>query len=421
MKTYLVGGAVRDKLLGIDDHESGDRDWVIVGGDIQSLLDAGYQQVGKDFPVFLHPDSKEEYALARTERKSGKGYTGFECISDSSITLKEDLLRRDLTINAIAQTAEGELIDYYAGINDLNNRVLRHVSSAFGEDPLRVLRVARFAARFHSLGFTIADETMALMRSMSREGELEHLIPERVWKETEKALQTTSPQIYFKTLRECDALQVLFPEIDCLFGVPQTEKHHPEIDTGIHTLMVLEQASKLSSVVAVRFAALTHDLGKGITPKTEWPRHIAHESTGKKLVKKLCKRLRVPKDCSDLALLVCEFHLHSHRAFELKPSTIQKLFKSLDLYRRPERLDLFLVACEADMRGRKGFENNDYPQNIYLKSCFTAAKNITAKTIETENLSGKEIGQAIDVERIRAIAEVKKTNKERQGSSNNEQ
>ncbi len=420
MKTYLVGGAVRDKLLNSPGHESADRDWVVVGSSIQAMLDAGYHQVGKDFPVFLHPDTKEEYALARTERKSGKGYTGFDCISDSSITLEEDLLRRDLTINAIAQTPESELIDPYGGVDDINNRILRHVSQAFTEDPLRVLRVARFAARFHSLGFSIADETLALMKAISDQGELEHLIPERVWKETEKALQTDSPHIYFQTLRECNSLKVLFPEIDCLFGVPQTEKHHPEIDTGIHTLMVLEQAARLSPNTAIRFAALTHDLGKGITPESKWPKHIAHEHTGVKLVKKLCKRLRVPNDCSELALQVCEYHLHSHRAFELKPSTIQKLFKSLDLYRKPERFEQFLIACEADMRGRKGFENNDYPQREFLNECSQVALGINSKTIDTGNLSGKEIGLAIDNERTQAIAQVKKANKELQGNNHDE-
>lgn len=415
MKTYLVGGAVRDKLLNTPGHENAERDWVVVGGDSKTLLAAGYQQVGKDFPVFLHPDTKEEYALARTERKSGKGYTGFECISNPSITLEEDLLRRDLTINAIAQTSDGELIDPYGGVGDIKKRLLRHVSKAFAEDPLRVLRVARFAARFHSLGFTVANETMQLMRAMSKAGELEHLIPERVWKETEKALATHSPHIYFQVLRECHALKVLFPEIDCLFGVPQNEKYHPEIDTGIHTLMVLEQAAQISQnmdqKISIRFSALTHDLGKGITPKKEWPKHIRHEYTGIKLVQQLCNRLRVPKDCSELALLVCEYHLHSHRAFELKPATLQRLFHSLDLYRRPERLELFLIACEADMRGRKGFENSEYPQSNYIKECSAAALAITSKNINTENLSGKELGAAIDKGRIQAIAQIKKAYK----------
>lgn len=404
MKTYLVGGAVRDELLGIPAHE---RDWVVVGATAETMLEAGFQPVGRDFPVFLHPQTKEEYALARQERKSGKGYTGFTCISDPTVTLEQDLLRRDLTINSIARDDDGHLVDPYGGTNDLQARILRHVSPAFGEDPLRVLRVARFAARFHTMGFSIAEETIELMRTMSASGELSDLVPERVWKETEKALLTESPQVYFQVLRACNALEVLFPELDALFGIPQTEKYHPEIDTGIHTLMVLEQASRLSTSITVRFAALTHDLGKGITPKAEWPRHIGHEFKGKALVKDLCRRLRIPTDCAELALLTCEQHLNCHRALELKPATVQKLFKTLDLYRRPERLEAFLLACEADARGKKGFEETPYPQKAYLTACFAAASAIQARNLDTEGLTGKEIGEKVELQRISAITEIK--------------
>ena len=404
MNTYLVGGAVRDLQLGLPVY---DRDWVVVGASISEMLDKGYQQVGKDFPVFLHPKTKEEYALARTERKSGPGYSGFECISDPNITLEQDLLRRDLTINAMAHDHQQQLIDPYHGLSDIQNKKLRHVSQAFTEDPLRVLRVARFAARFYHLGFSIADETLLLMQQISSNGELTSISPERIWVETEKALKTEHPHIYFSVLKECGALQLLFPEIAQLFGVPQTEQHHPEIDTGIHTLMVLEQASLKSNDTTVRFAALVHDLGKGITPKSEWPRHIQHETRGKALVKALCQRLRAPKHYTELALLVCEYHLHSHRAYDLKPATIAKLFKSLDLYRRPERLTPFLLSCEADSRGRKGFEQRAYPQADYLQRCFQASVNITAKDLKQQDLSGAEIGLAIEQQRIQAIKAIK--------------
>jgi tRNA nucleotidyltransferase (CCA-adding enzyme) len=405
METYLVGGAVRDKLLNLPVHE---RDWVVVGATAKMMTDAGYQQVGKDFPVFLHPENKEEFALARIERKIGKGYTGFECVSNPNVTLEDDLLRRDLTINAIAEKEDGTLIDPYGGVDDIREKLLRHVSPAFNEDPLRVLRVARFAARFHHLGFRIADETFNLMQTMSASGELNDLVAERIWKETEKALGTESPHMFFKILHECGALKVLFKEIDVLFGIPQTATYHPEIDTGIHTLMVLEQAAKLSNDITVRFAALVHDLGKGITPSSEWPRHIQHESRGKPLVKQLCQRLKVPNNCLELGLLACEHHLNCHRAFELRPITIQKMFRALDLYRRPERLEPFLLACHADACGRLGFEENPYPQSDYLKACFSAATAISSKDITPAGLTGKELGQLIEEKRIAAIGEVKK-------------
>lgn len=405
MKTYLVGGAVRDKQLDLQVY---DRDWVVVGSTPQTMLSQGFEQVGKDFPVFLHPRSKEEYALARTERKKAVGYTGFECFSDSSVTLEEDLKRRDLTINAMAEDEQGNIIDPYQGLQDIADKKLRHVSEAFIEDPLRILRVARFAARFATQGFTVADETRALMAQMSLDGELQSISAERIWVETEKALKTANPEVYFQVLRDCGALAVLFAEVDALFGVPQTATHHPEIDTGVHTLMVLQQATLLSADIGVRFAALTHDLGKGLTPESEWPRHIKHEIRGVKLVKNLCRRLRVPNDIRDLSVHVSEFHLHSHRALELKPATVHKLFQSLDIFRRPERLQQFLLACEADAKGRKGFEHRPYPQAQYLSDCFAAVKDISVRDIDMTGLEGPAIGKALTQVRIDAIKSVTK-------------
>jgi tRNA nucleotidyltransferase (CCA-adding enzyme) len=405
MKTYLVGGAVRDKLLGL---EFSDRDWLVVGATLDDMLDQGFKSVGQDFPVFLHPRSQEEYALARKERKMGKGYTGFACISDPSISLEDDLLRRDLTINAIAEDEDGTLHDPYGGIDDIKRKLLRHVSPAFSEDPLRVLRVARFAARFAYLGFSVADETMRLMRRISDSGELSSLKAERVFKETEKALRSKSPAVYFQVLRDCGALAVLFPEVDALFGVPQTATHHPEIDCGIHTLMVLEQAAILSDDTAVRFAALTHDLGKALSRKADLPKHHGHEVSGLKPVTALCQRLGVPNDYKALALLCCQYHLHSHRAFELKAATIAKLIKAADAYRRPERFSQFLLVCEADSKGRLGFEQRPYPQRDYLQRCFDNTKGISRDAIDHSNLSGPEIGQAIEQARIAAINLIKK-------------
>lgn len=409
MKTYLVGGAVRDKLLSLAVY---DRDWLVTGATVQQMLDQGYEQVGKDFPVFLHPKTKEEYALARTERKMGAGYTGFECFSDSSVTLEEDLLRRDLTINAIAEDDSGHIIDPYHGQADIQKKMLRHVSSAFSEDPLRILRVARFAARFAEQGFGIAPETLQLMQKMSTADELNCISAERIWVETEKALKTSHPQVYFQVLYDCGALQIIFPEIHALFGVPQTAEHHPEIDCGIHTLMVLEQATKFSQSLAVRFAALTHDLGKALTAEEEWPRHIQHEIRGLKPLKALCKRLRVPNDIRDLALLVCQYHLHSHRAMELKAKTLLKLFQSLDCFRKPERLPLFLAACEADARGRLGFEQRDYPQHAYLSQAFAKIQNISVRDIDISNLKGPEIGEALNQHRIKALKQFRQQHAE---------
>lgn len=405
MKVYLVGGAVRDKLLGL---EVKDRDWVVTGTTPEKMLSQGFQAVGADFPVFLHPDTHEEYALARTERKTGNGYNGFSCISDPSITIEQDLLRRDLTINAIAEDDNRNLVDPYGGQQDIHDRLLRHVSDAFVEDPLRVLRVARFAARFAHLGFRIADETLALMQTLSQSGELNNLTTERVFQETDRALASQSPQVYFDVLRQCDALSILFPEVDALFGVPQTAKHHPEIDTGIHTLMVLEQATKLSNNNAVRFSALTHDLGKALTPESNWPKHHSHEHLGVKPVKALCKRLKVPNSYQQLAVHVCQFHLHCHRAFELKPATLAKLFKQLDAYRKPEQFEQFLLACKADALGRKGFENNQYPQTEYLQQAFALCQQVKASDIDA-SIQGKEIGLAIEQLRIEKLSQLKKS------------
>lgn len=375
MQTYLVGGAVRDKLLGLPVK---DRDWVVVGASLDDMLAQNFRQVGKDFPVFLHPESKEEYALARTERKIGPGHRGFDFDSSASVTLEEDLIRRDLTINAIAETETGELIDPYGGRDDIENRVLRHTSDAFVEDPLRVLRVARFAARFHHMGFKVAPETMLLMMQIVQAGELETLTSERVWNELELALTYQTPAEFVRILRECGALAVILPEVDNLFGVPQPEKYHPEIDTGEHILLCLNQASDLTDDAAVMYATLVHDVGKGLTPPEKWPSHIGHEKSGLRLLEELEQRLPVPKEFAALARLVCEHHTKLHRVQELKPSTALGLIESLDAIRRPERLDKFLSACEADARGRTGLESRDYPQREYLSAIHSAILSINS-------------------------------------------
>ncbi|MGE2106763.1 multifunctional CCA addition/repair protein [Citrobacter koseri] len=401
MKIYLVGGAVRDALLGLPVK---DKDWVVVGATPQEMLDAGYQQVGRDFPVFLHPQTREEYALARTERKSGSGYTGFTCYAAPDVTLEEDLQRRDLTINALAQDDDGHIVDPYQGRRDLDNRLLRHVSPAFSEDPLRVLRVARFAARYAHLSFRIADETLALMRDMTAAGELEHLTPERVWKETESALTTRNPQVFFQVLRDCGALRVLFPEVDALFGVPAPAKWHPEIDTGIHTLMTLSMAAMLSPNVDVRFATLCHDLGKGLTPKALWPRHHGHGPAGVKLVEQLCQRLRVPNEIRDLAKLVAEFHDLIHTFPILQPKTIVKLFDSIDAWRKPQRVEQIALTSEADVRGRTGFEASDYPQGRWLREAWLVAQAVPTKEVVEAGFKGAEIREELTRRRIAAVA-----------------
>jgi tRNA nucleotidyltransferase (CCA-adding enzyme) len=404
MEIYLVGGAVRDRLLGRPVHE---RDWVVVGATPAAMLALGYSQVGKDFPVFLHPDTREEHALARTERKSGRGYTGFICDFTPGITLEADLLRRDLTINAIAEAGDGTLIDPYHGQADLQARLLRHVSPAFREDPLRVLRVARFAARYAPLGFTIAAETLALMREIAEGGELNDLTPERVWKETERALGEEQPQVYFRVLRDCGALAVLFPEIDRLFGVPQPPQHHPEIDTGIHTLMVLEQAARLSPEPRVRFAALVHDLGKADTPPEKWPAHHGHEASGLKHIRALSTRLRVPRQFQELGEITSEYHLNCHRVRELNPDTLLKKLLGLDAIRRPERFEEFLLACEADARGRLGLEQRDYTQPAYFRAALQAIRQVDMKPLLERNLEGPAFAVALNAARKAALVRFK--------------
>jgi tRNA nucleotidyltransferase (CCA-adding enzyme) len=404
LKRYLVGGAVRDNLLNLPITE---QDWVVVGSTPEQMLAEGYQQVGKDFPVFLHPQTREEYALARTERKSGTGYYGFSCHAEPDVTLEQDLLRRDLTINAIARSDDGTLIDPYHGQEDLAQRILRHVSLAFSEDPLRVLRVARFAARFAPLGFQIAPETLALMSTMAQQGELTHLTAERVWKETEKALLTERPDIYFQVLRDCGALKVLFPEIDCLFGIPAPEKWHPEIDTGVHTLMTLRIAAQLSHDADVRFAALCHDLGKGLTPPEYWPRHHGHGVAGVERVEQLCQRLRIPNTHRDLAKLVAEFHDLVHTINLLRPSTLLKLLDSLDVWRKPQRLEQLIITSEADARGRLYFENSPYPQGDYLRQAWQAACDVSVKDIVAQGIQGNAIREELNNQRIHAIAQWK--------------
>ncbi len=405
MKIYLVGGAVRDALLNLPIK---DKDWVVVGSTPSELLTLGYSQVGADFPVFLHPKTKEEHALARTERKSGSGYQGFICDFSPDISLEEDLLRRDLTVNAMAQDDDGHIIDPYNGQQDIINKKLRHVSNAFAEDPLRVLRVARFAARFAHLGFTIADETLELMADIAASGELALLTPERVWQETERALGESQPWVYFQALRECGALAIIFPQLDRLFGIPQPAKHHPEIDCGIHTLMVLEQASKLTTDVSIRWASLLHDLGKGLTKTDILPSHHGHEQSGEKLVIELNQQLKTPTEFKDLARLVCIYHTHVHRAFELKPQTLLRFFNKIDLWRKPERLQKILIACKADSRGRTGFENVDYQQAEYINQMAEACLNITARQFVERGITGKAIGEAMAEERIELITQLKK-------------
>jgi tRNA nucleotidyltransferase (CCA-adding enzyme) len=405
MKTFLVGGAVRDQLLGLPVKE---RDWVVVGARPEELTDGGFRPVGRDFPVFLHPQTNEEHALARTERKTGPGYRGFETRFSPDVTLEQDLERRDLTVNAMARDPDtGKIVDPFGGRGDIEAKVLRHVSPAFIEDPLRVLRVARFVARFAHLGFRVAPETMELMRGISKSGELQALVPERVWQETLKALQTEKPQLFFSTLRDAYALAIVFPELDALFGVPQPERWHPEIDTGVHTLMVLEQAAKLTTESVIRFAALVHDLGKGETPPEIWPRHIGHENRSAELVKTMCARLKTPNEYRDLASLTARYHGICHRAEELRPATLLELLENVDALRRPVRFDQFLVACEADMRGRTGFEARPYPQSDRLRRAFAAASTVKLDPALTATLNGPQIAERIRQARIAAIAEVK--------------
>ncbi|HEY2781935.1 MAG TPA: multifunctional CCA addition/repair protein [Steroidobacteraceae bacterium] len=403
MQVYLVGGAVRDALLGLPVKE---RDWVVVGGSRDELLGLNYREVGRDFPVFLHPGSQEEYALARRERKTSPGYRGFAVEFGPEVTLEEDLARRDLTINAIAQTGDGSFIDPHGGRRDLEARMLRHVSPAFVEDPVRILRLARFAARFASLGFKVAPETMVLMRSMVERGEADALVAERVWQETEKALREPGASVFFQVLRDCGALKVVYPEINALFGVPQPEKWHPEIDTGVHTLMVLDQAVLLTADVGVRFAALVHDLGKAMTPQQEWPGHKGHEERSVTLIEALCDRLKLPSEYRELSIIVARYHGNVHRAFELRPGTILGILEKADAFRRPERFSQALLACEADSRGRLGLEQDPYPQRPYLQAARDAAATVKPTPEDIADQVGPLIAERVHQRRLRSIEEV---------------
>lgn len=400
MQVYLVGGAVRDELLGRTVRE---RDWVVVGGTAEEMARQGYRQVGRDFPVFLHPVTHEEYALARRERKIAPGYRGFSTEFDPAVTLEEDLERRDLTINAMARAPDGTLIDPFGGARHLETRLLHHVSPAFAEDPVRLLRVARFAARYASLGFKVADSTRALMRAMVDAGEVSALVAERVWQETSRALEEHAPQVFFEVLRECGALKIIFPEVDALFGVPQPERWHPEIDTGVHTLMALAMSACLSRAGSVRFAVLTHDLGKADTPREQWPSHPGHETRSAGRIDALCDRLRVPNDYRELALLVALHHGNVHRAHELRASTMLDLLESADAFRRAERFELFLTACEADARGRAGLESREYAQGALLRSALAAAQTIVPSSDDLAQ-AGPVIAQRLRQKRIAAIS-----------------
>ena len=406
MQIYKVGGVVRDRLLNI---ASKDIDRVVVGATAEQMLELGYRPVGADFPVFLHPKTGEEYALARTERKSGRGYGGFTFFASPDVTLEQDLIRRDLTINAMAEADDGEIIDPYGGQRDLEAKVLRHVSPAFAEDPLRVLRVARFAARYAPLGFIIADETYALMRELSDSGELAALTAERSWTEISRALMEPRPDVFIQVLHDCNALHALLPEVDALFGVPQPPAHHPEIDTGVHVLAVLRQSAEHQLPLTVRWACLLHDVGKGLTPESEWPRHIAHEQKGLRLIKAINQRCKAPKDCQELALLVGEYHTHGHRALELKPSTLLELLQSFDVYRRPQRFEEFISACEMDARGRTGLETRAYPQADYLRGAMQAAREVAVQPLLEQGFKGPELGAALKAARLQALVAYKQS------------
>lgn len=405
MQIYLVGGAVRDQLLHLPVK---DRDWLVVGATPEQLIEQGYHQVGKDFPVFLDPKTKEEYALARTERKSGQGYTGFICDFSADITLEQDLLRRDLTINAIAQDEKGKLYDPYNGIKDLENRILRHISPAFAEDPLRVLRVARFAARFAHLGFKIAPETLKLMRQLTKQGEISHLTAERVWLETEKALNEKNPEVYFEILRNVGALNVLMPELDALYGVPNPPQHHPEIDSFVHTMLVLQQTVLLTENTelnksAVRFAAVCHDLGKAFSPKSILPHHYGHEQKGIQPTRDICNRFKLPTYYKELAELSCQYHTHVHKAFELRAETIVKLFNAFDVWRKPQRFLEFLTLCLADTRGRTGFEQKEYPQKDFLWQLYQTALEVDVQQVINDGFEKQQIRDELNRRRIQCV------------------
>jgi tRNA nucleotidyltransferase (CCA-adding enzyme) len=401
MQVYLVGGAVRDEMLGLPVKE---RDWVVVGGTREDLERRNFRAVGRDFPVFLHPETHEEYALARRERKTAPGYRGFSVEFGPEVTLEEDLSRRDLTINAMARATDGTLVDPHGGKRDLDARLLRHVSEAFVEDPVRILRLARFAARFSTLGFRVAADTLALMKRMVEDHEVDALVAERVWQETEKALREPAAGAFFRVLRECGALERIYPEIDALFGVPQPARWHPEIDSGVHTLMVLDQAVRLSPDARVRFAALVHDLGKAGTPPSQWPKHHGHEERSVSRIESLAARLRVPGEYRDLAVLVARYHGNVHRALELRPKTVMEMMERADAFRRPERFARMLLACEADSRGRAGLESQPYPQRDYLLSAQAVAASVKPSQEELAGLSGTDIAELLGRRRLEAVA-----------------
>jgi len=402
MRIYAVGGCVRDRLLGLP---VADRDWVVVGAGPEEMLAAGFRQVGRDFPVFLHPQSNEEFALARTERKSAPGYHGFTVHADPSVTLEQDLSRRDLTINAMALRDDGTLIDPHGGARDLQQRVLRHVSEAFAEDPVRILRLARFAARFGD--FRVAPDTLALMRRMVDAGEVHALVAERVWQELARGLMEASPSRMFELLRECGALRVLLPEVDRLWGVPQPPAHHPEVDTGVHLMMVLDESARMQAPLPVRVACLCHDLGKGTTPAEQWPRHIGHEQRSARLVRSMCERLKAPVDCRELAEITAREHGHVHASLGLEAAALLRLLERCDALRRPERFADLLLACECDARGRLGFEQRDYPQRQRLLQALAFARSVdtaaVAQRVAALGQSGPQIGEAIHAARIDAL------------------
>jgi tRNA nucleotidyltransferase (CCA-adding enzyme) len=398
---YLVGGAVRDEMLGLPPKE---RDWVVTGSTPEELLADGYRQVGASFPVFLHPRTGEEYALARTERKQGHGYHGFAVDFHPGVTLEDDLRRRDLTVNAMARDDDGRLIDPFGGARDLKARVLRHVSPAFREDPLRVLRVARFAARFAPLGFTVHPDTLGLMREISASGELGHLAAERTWAEVDGAMAAAQPGRFVEVLRECGALAALLPEVDVLFGIPQPERYHPEIDTGVHVLMAMDQAAAAQGSPRVVFSLLLHDLGKALTPRPELPSHVGHEERGVPLVEAVCARLRAPNAYRDLAVKVCRLHLRLHRLSSMRPGSVMKLIEDADLLRRPDDLAEFLAACAADYRGRLGLEERPYPQADRLAAALDAVLAVQARDLDMEGLEGRQVGARLRAARVEAIA-----------------
>jgi len=404
MNIYLVGGAVRDRLL---DFPVVERDWLVVGASADRMLEQGYRPVGKDFPVFLHPETNEEYALARTERKTAPGYKGFAVDASPEVTLDEDLLRRDLTINAMAIGCDGVLVDPYGGQKDLHERVLRHVSPAFSEDPVRILRVARFTARYAHLGFKVAEETRQLMQAMVTAGEVDYLVAERVWAELYKALTEKTPAAFFETLKDCGALQAIFPEIEALFGVPQPPKYHPEIDTGVHSLMALTQAVRLSSKPEVRLAALLHDLGKALTDPECWPSHHGHERNGLPVLEKFCQRLRIPKAVKAFCAQVMEYHTHCHRAFGLRAETLVEMLQNIGAFKAENQLQDFLLACEADARGRTGFENVAYPQAEFIELAAKTARDVDTREVLQSKLQGAQIGAAIHNLRSQAIKSMK--------------